>query len=206
MAEKKVEKNEIVVAKNIYQKLQKVRRELIQSEIKKSGRNQFNKFDYFELKDFLPKATELFYENDLCPLFSVEIDGNGIEYAKMVIVSGMEQIPFRFPTASSNNSKNPVQNLGADLTYFRRYLYMMALDIVEKDAIDSEDQNKEKANFATKIQVDILAKNKEIIMDKFMEMGVKTINDIKALTVEQASELIKLVDERKKNGNRVPGE
>ena len=43
---------------NLYQKLQKVRVELQNSKLKKSGKNTFSKYEYFELGDFLPKVKE----------------------------------------------------------------------------------------------------------------------------------------------------
>ena len=50
-----------------------------------------------------------------------------------------EQIDFTAPMVISEGNKavTPVQALGATITYFRRYLYMMALDICEPDGIDS---------------------------------------------------------------------
>ena len=42
---------------------------------------------------------------------------------------------------------NAIQALGSEITYYRRYLYNIALDIVENDIIDSLDNtNKAKTN------------------------------------------------------------
>lgn len=195
---------EIKEQKTINQLLQEIRYEMSKTELKKSGYNAYGKFNYFELKDFVPKATELFTERGLCPIFNIAVI-QGIEYAVLTITRGPETIEFRIPTADSNNSSNPIQNLGAKITYLRRYLYLICLDLVENDIIDATSgKDEKKVNFATKFQVDKLSQNKELLIDKFKEMNIKTINDIKALTTEQASELIEILESR--NEGRVSGE
>lgn len=44
--------------KNLYAKLNEVRLEL-SKDLQKSGKNTYSKYDYFQLKDFMPKAIEL---------------------------------------------------------------------------------------------------------------------------------------------------
>ena len=44
---------------NIYQKMQAVKCELQKSVDSKSGKNNFAKFSYLQLTDFLPKLNEL---------------------------------------------------------------------------------------------------------------------------------------------------
>ena len=48
---------------NIYQKIQKARVELQNSKLKKSGKNDFSKYEYFELGDFLPNINKICDEN-----------------------------------------------------------------------------------------------------------------------------------------------
>ena len=52
--------NEITLIKNmnIYKKIQAVKKELSERELKKSGENTFSKFKYYELGDFLPSIIE----------------------------------------------------------------------------------------------------------------------------------------------------
>lgn len=190
--------------KSLYELLQEVRYEIANTELKKSGYNGYGKFNYFELKDFLPTATKLFRDKGLCSIFQIAVGSNGFEYAVLTIVKGPEQIEFKVPTAESNNSSNPIQNLGAKITYLRRYLYMIALDLVENDIIDAtsgSEKEGSKPNLATKFQVDKLSQHKELLIDKFKELNIKTVNDIKALTVEQASELMTELESRIKNAD-----
>ena len=42
--------------KTAYQELQEVRFELSKASLKKTGKNNYQGFEYFELKDFLPTA------------------------------------------------------------------------------------------------------------------------------------------------------
>jgi hypothetical protein len=61
------------------------------------------------------------------------------------IASGEESIDFSCPAVSiSMKGANEVQNMGAVLTYVRRYLFIMAFEIVECDIVDSMPLNHEK--------------------------------------------------------------
>jgi hypothetical protein len=121
---------------NIYEKLQQARCELQQMNIKKSGRNAFSKYDYFELKDFLPEINELFQKEKLCSIVSFNND-----YATLEIVNSEkvdERIIFTSPMKELDlKGANAIQSLGGVETYQRRYLYMTALEIVENDLFDS---------------------------------------------------------------------
>lgn len=194
---------EIKVQPTLSADLQSIRAKMASMDIKKTGYNAYGKFQYFELKDFLPQATKLFDEKNICPIFQIAVGSNGIEYAILTLSRGPETIEFKVPTADSNNSSNPIQNLGSKITYLRRYLYLICLDLVENDIVDAVAGSKEakNINFATKFQVDKLSQNKELMIDKFKEMNIKTINDIKALTVEQASELLTELESRLKNAD-----
>ena len=59
---------EIIINNNLYAKLNVVRVELSKS-LEKSGKNNYSKYDYFQLKDFMPKAIELCNEQGLFTKF-----------------------------------------------------------------------------------------------------------------------------------------
>lgn len=129
-------------ATNVYQKLIKARALFLASNPNKSGKNMQLAFKYFELDDIVPIATKIFEEVGLISLVSFEG-----EYAKMTIVdtdnpeSGTTfTVPFKpIEPIISNSGKqvtNEMQALGSSITYIRRYLYMIALDICEPDGID----------------------------------------------------------------------
>lgn len=188
----------IAVEWNIYQKLQEVRRKMYETPLKKTGFNKHLSFSYFELADFLPTATKLFAEQGLCPIFSIYTDQNGIEVAQLKLCSGPEQIVFVIPTAEANNSSNPIQNQGSKVTYLRRYLYLICLDLTENDAIDADEALKEKKvedKKATPKQVEMLRSlyNEENVAKMLEYYNIQNLDE---LSLKTASELIA----RKKNG------
>ena len=128
---------------NVYQKLLKARSMFLDSDAKKTGKNIQLAFKYFELDDIVPVATKIFEEVGLISLVSFEG-----EKAVMQILNTDnpdEIASFTAPFATlepivSNTGKkatNEMQALGSSITYMRRYLYMIALDICEPDEIDN---------------------------------------------------------------------
>lgn len=125
--------------KNIYQKLQTARIVLQNMNLKKSGKNEYAKYSYYELGDFLPAINTLFAEMGIVSQVSFDRD-----MAKLIIMdSGNFEGPTIVFTSPMEKAElkgcHPIQNLGAVETYQRRYLYMTALEIVEHDALDSSE-------------------------------------------------------------------
>lgn len=125
---------------NVFEKLQKCRVELQKTNLTKSGNNNFQNYDYFELKDFLPTINELFLEHGLFSIFVIKG-----EVATLTIydTESDKNIVFETPTANATNGKQlEIQGLGSMHTYLKRYLYLNALEIIQNDTIDNKDQNK----------------------------------------------------------------
>jgi hypothetical protein len=120
---------------NIYEKLNKAKKALSVAGLKKSGKNDFAKYEYFELGDFLPTIVAL--EDELKFACIVSFDK---ELATLSIVDSEKpdsQIVFASPMSSASlKGMHDVQNLGAVQTYLRRYLYINAFEIVEQDPLD----------------------------------------------------------------------
>lgn len=121
---------------NIFEKLQNMRVELQQKNIKKSGKNKFAGYEYYELSDILPPINELQSTYKTCSFISFDK-----ERAILTIVNSEqpeEKIEFSSPMAELTlKGTHPIQNLGGIETYQRRYLYMTAWEIVENDYFDS---------------------------------------------------------------------
>lgn len=122
---------------NIFEKLQNCRIELQKLNLKKSGKNKFAGFEYYELKDFLPTINELFAKHKLFSNFSINTDT-----AVLTIYDTESEdetgIVFTSPIAEANvKGCTPIQSLGAIHTYMKRYLYLNALEIVENDVLDA---------------------------------------------------------------------
>lgn len=128
---------------NVYQKLIKAREQFLNADVQKTGKNMHLSFKYFELDDIVPTATRIFSEIGLVPIVNFTVD-----VATMTVVNTdnpEDTVAFIAPFNQiapivSNTGKqatNEMQALGSSITYMRRYLYMMALDICESDSIDA---------------------------------------------------------------------
>jgi hypothetical protein len=119
---------------NIYEKLQKARCVLQDKKLKKSGKNNYSGFTYFELSDFLPITNQIFAEIGLCPRFCLR---DTEAYLTIYDTESDAHIEFATPTANAQlKGCTDIQALGAVHTYLKRYLYLNALEIVESDALD----------------------------------------------------------------------
>ena len=129
--------------KNVYQKLLEARVLFMEEDVKKSGKNMKMSYKYFELQDIVPVALPIFQKVGLLPVVTFEND-----VATMIVHnvdSPAEFIRFESPmreiepiisTKTGGEVTNAIQRLGSVETYQRRYLYMIALDIVESDSIE----------------------------------------------------------------------
>ena len=120
---------------SVHKKLMQARVKLLSVDMKKSGLNKFAGYSYFELGDFIPHVQTIFNELGLCGVVSFSS-----EYATLSIndVDEGPAIVITSPMAEANlKGAHPIQNLGAVLSYQRRYLWMAAMELVEGDAVDS---------------------------------------------------------------------
>ena len=144
--------------KNLLQKITEARVKLQNKKLKKTGSVSFKqtKFNYFELSDFLPEINKLTEELNLyCEFSTNEM------YATLSIYNSddVEEKPrvFKIPYILCDllyksimqdilNGKyeytkltngDLMKLLGSSITYSRRYLYLIAFEIVENDAIDN---------------------------------------------------------------------
>lgn len=120
---------------NVYTKLQDMRVELQNAGLQKSGHNKFADYKYFELEDFIPTVNKMMQEKGLCSRFEYSPNGCELsifESAKPEVVAAF-QVPM---STASLKGCHEVQNLGAVVSYIRRYLWTLALEIVESDALD----------------------------------------------------------------------
>lgn len=122
---------------NVFEKLQQARVQLQNSKLKKSGKNAYAGFSYFELADFIPTVNNIFNELKLFSNFSI-IAG----VATLTIINSEkpdELTTFSMPTTELTlKGCTPIQALGGVNTYCRRYLYLNALEIVENDLLDGK--------------------------------------------------------------------
>ena len=137
---------------NVYQKLLTARAKFLEANVEKTGKNMHLSFKYFELEDIVPTAIRIFNEVGLIPVVNFTAD-----VATMNIINTdnpEESVPFVAPfnqiapivSNAGKQATNEMQALGSSITYMRRYLYMIALDICESDSIDANLGNGETAS------------------------------------------------------------
>lgn len=129
--------------KNVLERLLDARVMFMAKHLKKSGKNMQQEYTYFELEDIVPLATKIFQQMRI-----VGVVNTSDTTASMTIynIDNTEDvITFTLPMAindpiissrTGNAVTTKMQSIGASITYIRRYLYMVALDIVEHDAIE----------------------------------------------------------------------
>lgn len=125
--------------KNVYQKLQEARTRFSNTELKKTGKNDYAGFMYFQLQDFVPTINRIFSDVGLIGIFNYDPDGTE-PLATMTVCdvdNPDDEIVFKRPAVEAKTSNNPIQNAGATDTYLRRYMWLMAMDIVENDMTDA---------------------------------------------------------------------
>lgn len=125
---------------NVWSKLLAVRNEFYAAGAKKTGKNLHAEFMYFELKDIVPVAAPIFAKYGLL-LLPTFVDGNAV--ADVVNIEKPDEhiyftIPLQFIAEPAKFRMNEVQGVGAAVTYYRRYLYMIVLDLVEDDGFDKD--------------------------------------------------------------------
>lgn len=189
---------------NIYQKLAIARAELGNRPLKKSGVNKYAGYSYFELNDFIGEINKIFKELNLISVFNIKVNDLGVETAFLDIVNAdnpTETITFEAGTAEAGmKGATPIQMLGAKHTYMRRYLWLEAMEIAENDAQDAipanERETTAKAQMASQGQLKIIAQQDPERVKKMLEFY--KVNEIKDLTMKQASDAIKTFSKDKK--------
>lgn len=171
-----------------------IRVELQKKNLKKSGKNKFAGFDYFELADFLPTLNELMQKERVNDMFTIQDNT-----AKLILIKDDERqeytMPFVIFDTPVNTKKDKetgelrdiksmqdIQYLGALNTYYKRYLYLNAFGITDGDVIDSMDNNDLKAKKETNYR-ELLIKyceENELDMNELAQkykLNAKTTND-----------------------------
>ena len=128
---------------NVYQKLIKAREIFLNANVQKTGKNMYLSFKYFELDDIVPTATRIFNEIGLISI--VNFTGSTAVLTIVDTDKPEDNIDFASPfnqiqpilSREGKAATNEMQALGSSITYMRRYLYMMALDICDSDGIES---------------------------------------------------------------------
>ena len=120
---------------SIFEKLNQARLEFQNMGVKKSGKNSYAGYTYYELSDIIPAINKLADKLKFCCVINFTNDLAKLDFCDL---EKDERITFASPMSSASlKGCHEVQNLGAVETYIKRYLYQNCFEIVEGDALDS---------------------------------------------------------------------
>jgi len=133
--------------KKVLQKLQEARLEIYNSDLKKAGRNDYSKFDYYT-----PEQVERLVDNacsktNTIILCNLKADEFGLyQTLDFIDLDSEEKISFEMRTKhGSITATNETQQMGGTDTYSERYIKMKVFQIKDNNLdIDSQD-NRQKA-------------------------------------------------------------
>lgn len=124
------------MSNNVFRKLQAVRHEFVMANVKKTGKNKFAGYEYFELGDFIPTVHRMFDAAGLIGVVRFKQDEGSLTVYN--VDAPEEFISFTTPMVFANNPKGQaIQDLGSTHTYMRRYLWLMTMEITEHDSVDA---------------------------------------------------------------------
>lgn len=119
---------------NVFEKLNEARIRFQNAGVKKSGKNSYAGYTYYELADILPAINKIAQELKFTCVVNFTKELATLEF---VDCEKNEKIQFTSPMASASlKGCHEVQNTGASETYLKRYLYQNCFEIVEADALD----------------------------------------------------------------------
>ncbi len=132
----------------IHKKIATFKKEFHALKMEMSGKNSHSGFPFFQIQDFIKQAVDLLEKNGL--VFKISFPENRCQGTCIDVDTG-EREDYFCSVADANIPKaTPVQNLGGVMTYVRRYMWSLFLDLVEFDGVDAtsgaepEPENKTK--------------------------------------------------------------
>lgn len=151
-----------------------------QQDVKKSGKNKYQHFNYFELQDIIPIKNEICTKFKIADYFIFDIEKQNARLEIYDLEQDDQQEPITFqiliPEPQEMNSTKRMQEIGALQTYSHRYLLLQFLDVTECDRIDATNTAKITSDNKT---------NKKVQKSK-----TKKVNKTTSLSDEQNQALI----------------
>lgn len=120
---------------NVYEKLNEARIRFQNANVKKSGKNTYANYTYYELADILPAINQIAKELKFTCVIRFTSDIASLDF--MDCEKPEDKIVFTSPMSEANlKGCMAVQCLGGVITYIKRYLYQNCFEIVESDILD----------------------------------------------------------------------
>ena len=183
---------------NLYEKITNIKSDFLKANVKKSGKNKFANYTYYELADITPVLIELCKQYKVFTKFSYTKEFATLEIVN--IENPSERETYTSPMEELDlKGCNKIQALGGTETYSRRYLYMSAFDIIENDMFDAviseekdKPQEKQTAENNIFIKIKKLMNEKNVLPNEIAEHFEKNSAD---MTQEELEEVVKWLEE-----------
>jgi hypothetical protein len=185
--------------KNVLEKLKQARDIIKSSDLKKSGRNDYSKFDYYtpeQVESLVDKACN---ETNSIVLCNLKADEFGLfQTLDFIDLDSEEKLSFEMRTKhGSITATNETQQMGGTDTYSERYIKMKVFQIKDNNLdIDSQDNRKEtfKEQQIKQInQIKEIDEKKEKIVSLCKRLGItgNTAKDYEAFVFAKTSHALK---------------
>ena len=166
---------------NVFEKLNEARIRFQNANVKKSGKNSYAGYTYYELADILPAINKIAQELKFSCIVNFTPDLATLDF---VDCENNERVQFTSPMSSASlKGAMDVQNTGAVITYLKRYLYQNCFEIVENDLLDATlNPNEEKGESVDDLIEKVKARM-NVFNDAQLDYANKAINkrDVKML-------------------------
>lgn len=121
------------------EKLSILRDEIAKANLKKTGKNNYSDYSYYDLGDFMPTTLNLCRQLKLVGICHLSDENPFLEIIS--VTNAEDKITFKSKSASAKiQGAQDIQNLGGEQTYNRRYLWIQALELTESDSVDQAPQ------------------------------------------------------------------
>lgn len=168
--------------KNVLEKLQEARAIIKKSDLKKAGRNDYSKFDYYT-----PEQVEVLVEHacsktNAIVLCNLRADEFGLfQTLDFVDLDSEEKLTFEMRTKhGSITATNETQQMGGTDTYSERYIKMKVFQIKDNNLdIDSQD-NRQKVKQGVRQEVKPVDPRKTDIVKLCKQLGFSGVETEKA--------------------------
>jgi hypothetical protein len=172
----------------IYDKLNDCRLAFKNANVKKSGKNAYAGYDYFELDDILNALIPILVSNRATTIVNFTPEGATLTFYDC---ETKESIVFTSPMSTASlKGCHEVQNLGAVESYIKRYLYQNAFEIAEPDSLDrtmgrgenqtgkKPAQNQQKKSVPAQESPEDKAKRFAAVVEKYAQKNTKVTLEI----------------------------
>ena len=184
----------------ILKKIAIIQKNLLETELPKSGHNKFAGFDYHELEDILPSIQLECFKQELILLFDFTEKQAILKVTNWNDLKDYVEFTVPMPVIQPMNKKmNVMQSEGAYITYLKKYLLGNAFLILERSVVETLPHEVEEDHKDEPLIKEKPAKPETpaIINDALIDLDKKGVPITRASLFSKCSQLGLKKDERK---------